>query len=954
MEIVAFTTIVALLFLLVGLCEPLAERMRLPFSVILAAAGILIGVGSAVFLTVDFANSLNFIARSFTDLPIRANSFLYIFLPTLLFQVTLGMEVRRILDDWVPIVLLAVVAVVLSTVMIGGSLSWLGIVPMTTGLLIGAVVSTTDPSAVAGIFRSLSAPKRLGRIIEGESLLNDAAAIAIFGLIISYVMAGPDPDTSDALGQFPYLVAGGAGVGVAMAWIGLKILVGLNRFPLAQISVSVSIPYLTYIITERAMSASGVIAVVVCGLVLTFSAPGRIDPMRWAKLRELWDILAHWAGALIFVLAAILIPKLMASATLIDIVYIGVVAIAAFAARAVVLFLLLPALTLVRLSPRVETPYKAAILWGGLRGAVTLALALAVTENYAVDPGTKRAAGILATGFTLFTLLVQGTTLRMVITKLHLDKLTPLDLALSKQVVAVALQSVRERVAGASEDYDLTKEIVRAEAKDFGERLGVAVTEAEREEGVSDRDRVTLGLIALAGHEKDLIDQGFASGLMSSKTYEQARTVAERLLETTRSGGPSGGRSGYRVGYRRALGFGRGFRLAVALDNRLRISWPLAVLTADRFEFLLAQRLVIKGLDEFIDTRIRRIHRRRVADLLHELVARRIEAVEQALEALKLQYPGYAEELERKFLRRMGLRLERQETDDLRREGLIGPELHQALTQGIEARISRERKRPKLDLALRRAELARQVPLFSQVDEATLKRLSKGFVTRYANAGEVIRRRKDSPHSVYFIASGAVEVTTAKQTNRLGRGDMFGQISLLAGRAYQGEVKAIAPTTLLVLDEARFMNILRAKKQVREKVLKMAQERGLNEAGLKKLIEALETKPVGKPSPAQQEAAAKPALPPSATAAATGVATGTPAPLADAATPAVPEVSAAAKEDAALSPDASSADKAEATKQAQAPSPQEAVTADAQAVAETTPQEETPPKAKPSGPLGDP
>ena len=217
----------------------------------------------------------------------------------------------------------------------------------------------------------------------------------------------------------------------------------------------------------------------------------------------------------------------------------------------------------------------------------------------------------------------------------------------------------------------------------------------------------------------------------------------------------------------------------------------------------------------------------------------------------------------------------RLQADDLRREGLIGPELHQALTQGIEARISRERKRPKLDLALRRAELARQVPLFSQVDEATLKRLSKGFVTRYANAGEVIRRRKDSPHSVYFIASGAVEVTTAKQTNRLGRGDMFGQISLLAGRAYQGEVKAIAPTTLLVLDEARFMNILRAKKQVREKVLKMAQERGLNEAGLKKLIEALETKPVGKPSPAQQEAAAKPALPPSATAAATGAATGT-------------------------------------------------------------------------------
>jgi CPA1 family monovalent cation:H+ antiporter len=229
-----------------------------------------------------------------------------------------------------------------------------------------------------------------------------------------------------------------------------------------------------------------------------------------------------------------------------------------------------------------------------------------------------------------------------------------------------------------------------------------------------------------------------------------------------------------------------------------------------------------------------------VADLLHELVARRVEGVEQALEALKLQYPGYAEELERKFLRRTGLRLERQEIDDLRREGLIGPELHQSLTQGIEDRIARERKRPKLDLALRRAELARQVPLLSHLDEAMLKRLAKGFVTRHANAGEVIRRRAEAPRSVYFIASGAVEVTTAKQTNRLGRGEMFGQIALLAGRAYQGEVKAIAPTTLLVLDEARFMKILRAKKHVREAVLTMAKERGLSEAGLAKLTAALE------------------------------------------------------------------------------------------------------------------
>ncbi|WP_138468641.1 cation:proton antiporter [Poseidonocella sp. HB161398] len=832
MEIVALTTITAGLFLVVGLSEPLAERLRLPFSVILAIVGILISFGSATFLQLDFANSLNFIAAYLNDLPIRANAFLYIFLPTLIFQVTLGMDIRRILDDWVPILLLAVVAVVVSTLFIGGALYWMGITSLMVGLLVGSVVSTTDPSAVASIFRSLSAPKRLGRIIEGESLLNDAAAIALFGLFITYVMVGmPDPTVGAALEQFPYLIAGGAMAGWIMARIGVWLMALLNRFELAQVSVSVSLPYLSYVIAEQFLTASGVIAVVICGLTLNFAGPGRIDPARWNKLTEVWDILAHWAGALIFVLAAILIPDLMATATWVDAGYVAVVALAAFAARGVVLFLLLPALTLAKVSPKVETPYKVAILWGGLRGAVTLALALAVTENARVPDATQRVVGILATGYTLFTLIVQGTTLRTVIGWLKLDRLSPIDTALSKQVVAVALQSVRERVAVATENYDLTRDIARAEAKEFGERLDRAVEAAEGEEGIGDRDRITLGLIALAGHERDLVDRGFEAGLISSRVYEQARGLSAHVMEATRTGG----RSGYRAAYRRGLGFNDWFRLAVALDNRTRISRPLANLTANRFEFLLGQRLVMKGLHDFIDTRIRRIHRRRVAELLHELVDRRIETVEQALEGLKLQYPGYAEELERKFIRRISLRLERGEMDDLLEEGLIGPELHQTLVARIEGLLARERVRPKLDLTLRRADLARQLPLFADLDDKTVKRLGRSMLTRYAGPGELVRRRTDTPRSVFFIASGAVEVRSPKQTYRLGRGDMFGQIAMLTGRKFRGDVTAIAPTTMLVLDETRFLKILRKNKSVRDAIMKTAEERELTEEGWERL-----------------------------------------------------------------------------------------------------------------------
>src|SRR5690606_20231494 len=145
----------------------------------------------------------------------------------------------------------------------------------------------------------------------------------------------------------------------------------------------------------------------------------------------------HWAGALIFILAALLIPRMLETFQLKDFGLILVVVVAAIVARAFILYGLLPLLTRLGLSPVVEGPYRVAIIWGGLRGAVTLSLALAVTESAAVPVDVKRQVAILATGFTLFTLLVQGTTLRTIIGWLGLDKLSPLDNALYNQVIAV-------------------------------------------------------------------------------------------------------------------------------------------------------------------------------------------------------------------------------------------------------------------------------------------------------------------------------------------------------------------------------------------------------------------------------------------------------------------------------------------------------------------------------------
>lgn len=825
MGIVLITAVIASLFLIIGAAEPLAARLRLPYSVILAVLGILIGLGAIFFLRTDLTDALNPVAEAILGLPIRSNVFLYVFLPTLLFQATLGMNLRRMLDDWVPIMVLAVVAVVVATLGVGFALSWTSALPLAACLLIGAIVSTTDPSSVVSIFRSISAPRRLSRIIEGESLLNDAAAIALFGLFMGFVMLGvPDPELGDALARFPILIAGGALTGWLAARTAIWIMALFSKHDLALISVSVALPYLAYIGAEQIVGASGVIAVVAAGLTLNLTGPGRLPPQAWVNLREVWDLLAHWAGALIFILAALLIPRLLEDVRVSDFILIGVVIVAAIAARAVILFGLLPLLTLMRVSPTVDRPYRVAILWGGLRGAVTLALALAVTESFRVPVETRRLVGILATGFTLFTLLVQGTTLRSVIGWLGLDRLSPIDEAMARQVVAVALQTVRADVARTTKEYALTRDVVRTEAKVFGERLEKAVKTAEENADILERDRITLGLIALAGFERDTILDRVRERTISARMAEQTLLDADRLIEATRSGG----RSGYQRAARRSVAYGRALRLAVVLHGRLGLSAPLVRMTADRFEILLSQRLILRDLDLFIDGRIRRIHGRRVADLLLELLSRRIEMLETALEGLRLQYPGYAEELERRFIRRTALRLEEREYAAMREDGLIGEEVYTTLMQDLTARRAAAEGRPPLDIALQRLELVRQFPLFADLDDKTMKRLGRALKTRYVNDGAVILRKDAPVRSVFFIASGAVELESAGQTWRLGRGEMFGQVAILTKNARRAEVRAIAPSTLLLLDVDRFRSLLKKSAALQNAVGKSAAKRGID------------------------------------------------------------------------------------------------------------------------------
>ena len=150
MDVVVITAIIAGLFLVLGIAEPLAARVRLPYTVILAGLGIILAASASFLLRTQITDALNPIANAILNFPIRSNVFLYVFLPTLLFQVTLGMNLRRMADDWVPILVLAVVAVFFSTLFVGWSLSWVSGIDLVACLLLAAIISTSWVRSIFG------------------------------------------------------------------------------------------------------------------------------------------------------------------------------------------------------------------------------------------------------------------------------------------------------------------------------------------------------------------------------------------------------------------------------------------------------------------------------------------------------------------------------------------------------------------------------------------------------------------------------------------------------------------------------------------------------------------------------------------------------------------------------------------------------------------------------------
>jgi monovalent cation:H+ antiporter, CPA1 family len=812
---------IAGLLVLVGMLQPVASRLNISHSVLLAVVGIWIGAGAGYVLAHDLPHVFGAAAALLVDFPINSNVFLYIFLPILLFEAALAIDVRRMAADAAPILVLAVVAVVVTTAVVGLALWPVAGVPLVACLLLGAIVATTDPGAVIAIFRDLGAPARLTRLVEGESLLNDAAAIALFTVLLTLLITGRETGVLETVTIFVWVFAGGAVVGYVGGRVLMWLVPRLRDSGPAEATLTLALPYIVYVLSETYLGVSGVVAVVAAGLTVSGLGVSRFSPDNRAFLHDLWRQIAFWAGSLVFILAAMLVPRLMLGATAHDLLLIGLVAVAALLARAMVLFGLLPLLSAARLAQRVSHRYKAVILWGGLRGAVTLALALAVTENRALVPELQRFVAIVATGYVLVTLLLNGTTLRLVMHLLRLDRLSPLDQALRHQVLALALANVRDSIRQTAESHRIGPRPTADVVEPYEKRIEEANARREIEAEVADRDRITLGLVAVAVRERELILEHFRHRSVSRGILERMLAGVERIVDGARTGG----RIGYNRAARRQIAYGLGFRLAHWLHRHARIDRFLVARLADRFELLLVGRMVLEELRAFVPGKLAPVLGGRVSELIGEIITQRHEQTARALDALRLQYPAYADALERRFLRRTALRLEADEYRLLYEEGLIGQELHNDLRREVQARRAATARRPRLDLGLHTRELVDHFSLFTGLTTRQLDKVSARLRSRFALPGEKLIRRGDRGAEMYFISSGAVEVAVGRRRIRLGRGDVFGELALLANRPRQADVTALGYCQLLVLHIDDFRMLVATEPEIRARIDRIAAER---------------------------------------------------------------------------------------------------------------------------------
>lgn len=367
--------------------------LKLPYPIALVVTGLLIGLFQLL-----------------PGVSMTPEIIMLVFLPALLFEASWNIDIRALNRDRLSISVLSTVGVLLSTMIVAAFLHFLAGIDVPNALLFGAMTAATDPISVVALFRKIGIEKRLTMILEGESLFNDGTAVVLFKILLASALAGQSLSVANGAAEFFLVAVGGTLLGAAIGLLSSYI-TRLFDDPLPETMMTMIAAYGAFSLAEY-LKVSPVLAVVGAGIVLgNFGSRTSMSPTTRLAVNSFWEYAAFVCNSFVFLLIGlqIKIPLLQKYGSLILVAIAGMLI-----ARAGIIYGLCPLLS--TKSNPIPSKWRHLLFWGGLRGALCMAMALSIPLDYP----SREPLIVTCFGVVLFTLMIPGASMEWLVKALSM------------------------------------------------------------------------------------------------------------------------------------------------------------------------------------------------------------------------------------------------------------------------------------------------------------------------------------------------------------------------------------------------------------------------------------------------------------------------------------------------------------------------------------------------------
>lgn len=496
------------LLIIISIVAVIVQRIQLPYTVALVLSGLVLAI----------------LPTPFENLNLTADLILFLILPPLVFEAAFHLDMRELRSNLALIIVLAVAGVLISTLAVGGIVSLAG-VPLGIALLFGALISATDPVAVIAVFKELGVPRRLSYIVEGESLLNDGVAIVMFSIVLGVVATGQFSAVR-GVADFVLVTGGGMLVGGVVGVVANQVFQRIDDY-LIETTLSTIVAYGSFVLAER-LDVSGVIAVVTAGLLVgNYGSQRSMSPSTRIVIENFWEYIAFIANSFVFLLIGLTIDLQL----LVDnLAYIAIGIVAVLAGRALAVYGL--GWLANRASGRPSLAYRHVFFWGGLRGAIALALALSLP---ALPDDWRRSLLAMTFGVVLFTLLFQGTTIKWLLNRLGLVAVLPerheYELVRARMVAMHAAHDQLQRMHQAGVLTESVWESLRVEYQNEAGELSRQIHVLHANDEKLEHDELIAARVDGLRSQRSALQTLVRRGELSDHGYHELATEIDAQLE---------------------------------------------------------------------------------------------------------------------------------------------------------------------------------------------------------------------------------------------------------------------------------------------------------------------------------------------------------------------------------------------------------------------------------------